>query len=58
MQSGFKTKSDVTGFEKSKKNINNLYNTLQNLYSSFKDESLMMNVDFNTDEIKQTKKEL
>jgi len=28
MQSGFKTKSDVTGFEKSKKNINNLYNTL------------------------------
>ena len=58
MQSGFKTKSDVTGFEKSKKNINNLYNTLQNLYSSFKDESLMMNVDFNTDEIKQAKKEL
>ena len=58
IQSGFKTKSDVTGFEKSKKNINNLYNTLQNLYSSFKDESLMMNVDFNTDEIKQAKREL
>jgi hypothetical protein len=52
MKAGFKTKGDITGLEKSTKTINTVFGTLKNLYSTFENEHLMMNVDFDTDEIK------
>ena len=58
MKAGFKTKGDITGLEKSTKMINTVFGTLKNLYNTFENEHLMMNVDFDTDEIKQAKKDL